>query len=45
MTTGSVAKKILQTSEIPTILVKSNSLAMQKGIQNIKNSLAENWVG
>jgi len=45
MTTGSVANKILRTSEIPTILVKSNALVMQKGIQNTKSTFAENWVG
>jgi nucleotide-binding universal stress UspA family protein len=45
MTTGSIANKILRASEVPTILVKSNSLTMQNGIKNTKNSFAENWVG
>jgi nucleotide-binding universal stress UspA family protein len=45
MVTGSVARKILSSSEIPTILVKSNALVMEKGIQNRKSTFAENWVG
>ena len=45
MTTGSIANKILRSSEVPTILVKSNTLVTQKGIQNLKSTFAENWVG
>ncbi len=45
MATGSVANKILRSSEVPTILVKSNTFVLQKGILNTKNTFAENWVG
>jgi nucleotide-binding universal stress UspA family protein len=45
LTTGSVAGKIIELSNIPVICLRSNSISQNAGSSIIRNTIAENWVG